>query len=312
MDIVALSLLPHCAPFPTEKSYAHAQQWAMESLEIFGKNPGLYDMRAQRTLSDLIAMDWPEGLEALGQHMVKQDASWWNPKDINQNPLALAAHQNRENIVKAMIDEDSMGKLVETPTLASTLLGTPDIRHFNPQVLHMLVEGIQKRRDEFITYDREDIGHAVAKRLLGQGHADLIYQIYGRENMPAIEHAWLKKAVSVVYQKTLRHGGERQSQEMMPLIYNPNTDSKDLIGALSNALGLLFDNHTWQTQGNTIFQVYMDHAPEELPDLIDRLRPMLDGPGARQTLPRMKAWEMRAKLMPQAEKTPSGKKPGGM
>lgn len=313
MDIVRISMLPHCAPFPQERSHAHARKWAEESMEIIDQHPGLEAMRAKKTMLDLITLDWSEGLEAFGEHMVQRNRSWWNPEEASASPLALAAYQNKKDIVEAMLDENKMGKLIETSTLASVFMGVPYMRHFEPEVLHMLMEGVWKREDEFIRHDRDNLNHAVALKLLGEDQSDLLVQLYGMEHMPSIEHAWLFRAANTIVMRNM--AGHTPGRVVKVVAESGKTDDttvpKNPMLILKDNLDMMVANVSWQKQGDGILQAYIDHAPEKLPGFIDRLRPLTDSPWARQALPRIKAWEVRSRLGPQMANR-AGRKPGAM
>lgn len=285
-DIVSLSLRPHRAPFPEERDRRAARQWAQKTMSIIQQDPGVEKLRAQRSTFDVIALDWPEGLEELGTLLARDDPHWWNPREINKNPLVQAAVQNSQKIVAAMVDPERIGKYVKISTLAGMIVGVSDIRHFGPEVFQSLMKGITHRREQLIEYDRRHMKNAVVSHLLKKGNSQLVAEIYGIENMPEIERAWMAKAIGIIESKTgVKHAPETGSWE------------ESAIDLISRHHDKLIGARDWQEQGNTIFQVYMDQAPHLLGKFMDKYRAMLDAPLARQVLPRMKAWDMRTRLI---------------
>lgn len=294
-DLVRLSLLPHCAPFPEQRDNEAAKQWADETIKIIEEHPGVAEMRAQRAAFDVIALDWPEGLEALGKRLSKADHSWWTPADISKNPFARAATQNSLKIVEAMVDPQRLGKYVKISTLAGTLLGVSDVRHFDNAILDAIVQGVCQRREQFIEHDQKKLKNAVVSQLLKGGNADLVAEIYGIENIPRIENAWLAKGIEIIANR-LKAEGKAITQER-----SVSEDwTQHAIECVAQHQDQLVNIRDWHEQGNTIFQVYMDYAPHKLDAFIEKYTPMLEAPMARQVLPRMKAWQTRSKLRAKA------------
>lgn len=288
-DLVRLSNAPASLPLPDGRTAEHAVAWAEGSIPLLVEYVGLLDMRVQRTMKKLINADWPEGIVAMGQALeVKMGKKWaldhwWNNERIQENLIILAAYkQAAKTLQRVATDPEISSKIKDTGLgLALEQLGdNAPVKELAEDVLSAMV----RARPTFFEGTAGSPGGRLARTLARAHDDELLVKLGCVSHLTNLRGHWIQEGAA------LARNGLGRDKEALP------AEEHD-IRAIAENPDILVNNKPWQAWGATLLRIYMDHAPDELPGIVEMYSPLLDNPRARGSVQALEAWARKRRLM---------------